>query len=263
MFNDAQKQQLICHPLPRHIALLMDGNGRWARMRGLSRTQGHQVGAANIMDIVRTCLELGVEYLTVYIFSYENWKRPPAEVRGMLHLVEEFLDHELQTIHAWNVRLRHLGRLNGLSQSLVHKVCTALDLTQNNTGLTLAVALNYSSRMDLIDAVKRVIESGISVDAIDEQILGDYLSTAGMPNPDLIIRTSGEQRLSNFLLWEYVDALFWTTPVFWPDFTPNHLLQAIADWGRVTYPVEDDRLDYAYAYSAGGEACAASGLHSD
>lgn len=233
MLDYAQKQQLTYHPPPRHIALLMDGNGRWAHVHGLSRIQGHQAGAANILDIVRTCRDLGVAYLTVYIFSCENWKRPPTEVDGMLHIVAEFLDRELHTIHAWNIRLRHIGRRDGLPESLIAKVGTALEQTRHNTGLTLVVALNYSSRADLVDAVKCLIQRRIPVEAIDEQVLGTYLSTAGMPEPDLIIRTSGEKRLSNFLLWEYANALFWTTPVFWPDFTPDHLLQAITDWGRV------------------------------
>jgi undecaprenyl diphosphate synthase len=209
--------------IPRHIALMMDGNRRWARVHHLTRTAGHRAGAENMLSIVRTCLDVGVQYFTVYIFSTENWHRPQEEVEGMMNLVDEFLDRELQTIHAWGIRLHHLGRLQGLPQNLERKVRHALELTRNNTQMTLAVALNYGGRADIVDAVRALLAKGIPADAIDEQTIAKHLSTGTMPAPDLVIRTSGEQRLSNFLLWETVESDFYTTPVFWPDFMPEHM----------------------------------------
>lgn len=213
--------------IPQHIALIMDGNGRWSSRHGLKRAMGHRAGAENMLGIVRLCIDLGVRYLTVYIFSTENWKRPQHEVQEMMQLVGEFIDKQLGTIHTWNVRLRHLGRMEGLEDPLRCKVQHALELTQCNTKMTLAVALNYGGRADLVDAVRALIAKGIPAEMVDEQMIAAHLSTGDMPDPDLIIRTSGEQRLSNFLLWESAYSRFWTTPVLWPDFRAEHLFQAI------------------------------------
>lgn len=214
-------------PFPQHIALIMDGNGRWARIRGLSRTLGHRAGTENMVDIIYECLMLGVRYLTIYVFSTENWKRPPHEVDGMLHLVSEFIDRELWTIHEWGIRLHHLGRMEQLEETLASRVRYALDLTQHNRQMVLGVALNYGSRDDILEAVRAIMSRGGPPHEINEQTIAAYLSTAEMPEADLIIRTSGEQRLSNFLLWEGAHSIFWSTPVFWPDFRPWHLYQAL------------------------------------
>lgn len=213
--------------IPQHIALIMDGNGRWSSRRGLQRAIGHRAGAENMLGIVRLCIDLGVQYLTVYIFSTENWRRPPHEVQEMMQLVGEFIEKQLDTIHGWNVRLRHLGRMEGIDEKLRGKVRHALERTYANTGLTLAVALNYGGRADLVDAVRALVAKGIPADAIDESVIAAHLSTVDMPDPDLIIRTSGEKRLSNFLLWEGAYSRFWTTSVLWPDFHAEHLYQAI------------------------------------
>jgi undecaprenyl diphosphate synthase len=209
----------------------MDGNGRWASRRGLTRTEGHRAGAENMLPILRACLDLGVQYLTVYIFSTENWNRSDEEVTGMLQLVEEFLDRELMTIHAWGVRLHHLGDLERISSTLKQKVQFAIELTQHNRNMTLGVALDYGSRADLVRAVRAIVAKGIPPESIDEETIAAHLSTGGMPAPDLVIRTSGEQRLSNFLLWESAHSNVWTTPVCWPEFTAEHLYEAIFDQG--------------------------------
>lgn len=213
--------------IPQHIALIMDGNGRWSHRLGLSRAMGHRAGAANMLDIVQLCVDIGVRFLTVYAFSTENWKRPQSEVQAMLQLIGEFIDTHLATLYAWNVHLRLLGHIDGLEETLRNKVLQALDATEINTGMTLAVALNYGGRADLVDAVRLLIAKGIAAETIDEQMIATHLSTADMPDPDLVIRTSGEQRLSNFLLWESAHSRFWTTSVNWPDFKPEHLFQAI------------------------------------
>jgi len=205
----------------------MDGNGRWARQRDRPRTHGHRAAVENIVPIVQTCLELQISYLTIYVFSTENWKRPRPEVNIMLNLVGEFIDRELETFHAWGIRLLHLGRMEGIGYALQQKIGHALHTTRMNQAMTLAVALNYGGRTDLVQAVQALLAQGIPADAIDEQAIAAHLSTHALPDPDLIIRTSGEQRLSNFLLWESANSIFWTTPVYWPDFGPAHLRQAM------------------------------------
>lgn len=226
--DGSQSQE--CHLIPQHIALIMDGNGRWAVHRGQPRTEGHRAAVNNMMGLVRLCLDMGVRYLTLYVFSTENWKRPPQEVDGMLNLVGEVIDRELSTIHAWGVRLLHLGQMEGIDERLRDQVHHALDLTRSNDGLTLSIALNYGGRADLVNAVRLLLSKGIAPSAIDEETIAAHLSTRGLPDTDLVIRTSGEQRLSNFLLWESAHCLFWTTPVYWPDFQPCHLQQAINDY---------------------------------
>jgi undecaprenyl diphosphate synthase len=218
-------------PVPRHIALLMDGNRRWARTHGLPDSDGHRAGAENILGMVRACLDLGVECLTLHSFSTENWKRAPGEVQGMLSLIGEFLERDLLTIYGWGVRLHHLGRLATLPPSLIQQMQWALNLTHANDGMVLAVAVNYGSRADLVDAVRKIVRRGIPPELIDEHMIAAHLSTAELPDPDLIIRTSGEQRLSNFLLWESPGCRFVSFPRFWPDFTPEHLQQIVMGAG--------------------------------
>ncbi|GIV89072.1 isoprenyl transferase [Chloroflexus sp.] len=218
--------------IPQHIAVIMDGNGRWAQQRGLPRLAGHRAGTENIRPIVTECARLGVRVLTLYAFSTENWNRPSVEVQGLMQILSDFIDREIRNLHAQNVHLRHLGRLDGLSPHLREKVKYAIDLTRNNTGLILAIAFNYGGRADIVDAVRAIVASGIPADQITDEVISAHLSTHGLPDPDMIIRTSGERRLSNFLIWQSAYSEYWFTPVFWPDFRPEHLHQAILDYGR-------------------------------
>jgi undecaprenyl diphosphate synthase len=218
--------------VPRHIAIIMDGNGRWAQQRGLPRLAGHRAGTENIRRIVTECTEQGVRYLTLYAFSTENWSRPSLEVNGLMRIFSEFIDREMQALHKENVQVRHLGRMDNVAELLQRKIRRAVELTRNNTRLTLAVAFNYGGRLDIVDAVRELVAEKVSPEAITEQVLADHLSTRGMPDPDLIIRTSGEWRLSNFLIWQAAYSEYWVTPAFWPDFGPEQLRQAIQDYGQ-------------------------------
>lgn len=221
------------HPLvPRHIAIIMDGNGRWAKKRGLPRILGHRAGTENIRRIVTESAELGVRYLTLYAFSTENWSRPSAEVEGLMRILSEFMDREVRNLHSEHVQIRHLGRMDNVSPMLQRKIRNAVELTRDNNRITLAVAFNYGGRADIIDAVRAIIASGVPPERIDEEQISAHLSTSGMPDPDLIIRTSGEWRLSNFLIWQAAYSEYWTTPMFWPDFGPDQLRQAIRDYGQ-------------------------------
>lgn len=219
-------------PVPQHVAVIMDGNGRWARQRGLPRIAGHRAGTENIRAIVSEAEKAGLRYLTLYAFSTENWNRPSLEVQGLMQILADYIDRETRNLHEQNVRLRHLGRLEGLSPRLAEKVRYAVDLTSKNTGLTLAIAFNYGGRADLVDAVRAILAAGIAADKVDDQLIAEHLTTAGMPDPDMVIRTSGERRLSNFLIWQAAYSEYWFTPVLWPDFRPEHLHQAISDFGQ-------------------------------
>ncbi len=218
--------------IPEHVAVIMDGNGRWARQRGLPRLAGHRAGTENIRSIVTACIELSIPYLTLYAFSTENWSRPSVEIQGLMHILGEFIDRETQPLHEQGVHLRHLGSLEGISESLCHKVRYAIDLTHRNDRLTLAIAFNYGGRTDIVNAVRKLMIQGVPVDAINEQLISANLSTSGLPDPDLVIRTSGEWRLSNFLIWQAAYSEYWATPVLWPDFKAEHFRQAIDDYGR-------------------------------
>jgi undecaprenyl diphosphate synthase len=178
------------------------------------------------------CAEQGVQYLTLYAFSTENWSRPSAEVDGLMHILSDFIDRETINLHREGARLRHLGRLENISAELRQKILDAIELTRHNTRITLAVAFNYGGRADIVDAVRELIALGVKPEDVTEAVISDHLSTRGMPDPDLIIRTSGEWRLSNFLIWQAAYSEYWTTPVYWPDFSPEHLRQAIYDYGQ-------------------------------
>jgi undecaprenyl diphosphate synthase len=217
---------------PCHIAIIMDGNGRWARQRGFPRLAGHRTGTENIRRIVTECIEQRVPYLTLYAFSSENWSRPRHEVDGLMRILGEYMDRETHRLHEQGVRIRHLGRLDGLTDELRRKIRAAIELTRDNRRLTLAVALNYGGRTEIVDAVRSIVAQGIAADAIDECCIAAHLDTSGMPDPDLIIRTSGEWRLSNFLIWQAAYSEYWPTPVFWPDFSPEHLREAIQAYGQ-------------------------------
>jgi len=218
--------------LPEHVAIIMDGNGRWATGRGLPRAAGHRAGVENIRSIVRACPDLQIRFLTLYAFSTENWNRPGPEVNILMTLFAEFLDRETHNLHDENVRIRHLGTTERLSPALRNKVRQALELTENNTGLTLSVCLDYGGRADIVHAVRQLIAEGMAPAEITEDAISARLYTAGLPDPDLIIRTSGEFRLSNFLIWQAAYTEYYSSPAYWPDFGPDELQKAIAAYGQ-------------------------------
>jgi len=222
--------------LPRHIAIIMDGNGRWARRRRLPRMAGHRAGAQAVRDAVETCSRLGVRALTLYAFSTENWKRPRMEIDTLMDLLREYIRRELAEIHRNNIRLQILGRYEQLPIEVQHDLEDALRQTASNTGMVLNVALNYSARAELVDAFNSILqdlrEDGDPVRKITEQTISEHLYTRGLPDPDLLIRTSGEMRVSNFLLWQIAYAEIWVTDTCWPDFSRRHLLQAILDFQK-------------------------------
>lgn len=213
--------------MPRHIGIIMDGNGRWARARNLPRSAGHRAGTENLRRVLRATVEFGVPILTIYAFSTENWSRPVGEVRALLSILEGVLDRELQELHQEGVQLRHVGRLERLPARLRKKVRDAIELTRNNERLILNVAFDYGGRAELVDAIRRIIRDGVLPDQVDEALVSRYLYTAGLPDPDLIIRTSGEMRISNFLIWQGAYAEYYVTPVFWPDFDKGELYAAL------------------------------------
>jgi undecaprenyl diphosphate synthase len=212
---------------PRHVAIIMDGNGRWAASRGLPRAEGHAAGTENIRPIIRACQPLGIDYLTLYAFSTENWSRPEEEVQALMGILSQVIERETPELHRNNVRLRHIGRLEGVSALLRGAIVDAIDLTRNNTGLTVTLAFNYGGRDELVRAVRRVAADRLAPDAVTDHLLSSYLDTHDLPDPDLIIRTAGEQRLSNFLIWQAAYSEYWSTPVTWPEFGPADLEQAI------------------------------------
>lgn len=228
MSGEQQERRFV----PRHIAVIMDGNGRWAKKRGLPRLAGHRAGTENIRRIVTECAEQGVRYLTLYAFSTENWSRPSREVNGLMQILSEFIDRETLNLHKQGAQIRHLGRMDNVSEFLRRKIHDAVSLTTANDRITVAVAFNYGGRANIVDAVRALVAQGTAPDAIDELAISQHLSTRGMPDPDLIIRTGGEWRLSNFLIWQAAYSEYWSTPDFWPDFGLNHLRQAIYDYGQ-------------------------------
>jgi len=222
--------------LPRHIAVIMDGNGRWARRRRLPRIAGHRAGAKAVRETVETASRLGIGALSLYAFSVENWKRPRAEVDTLMTLLREYIRKELADIHRNNIRLQVLGRYEALPAEVRGDLEDALRQTAANTGMVLNVALNYSARMELVDAFRAILgkvrQGELSEAAIDEQVIADHLYTRGLADPDLLIRTSGEMRVSNFLLWQIAYAEIWVTETCWPDFARRDLYQAILDFQK-------------------------------
>lgn len=215
---------------PRHVAIIMDGNGRWAKQRGLPRIRGHEAGTENIRRITTRAGELGIQHLTLWAFSTDNWARPDDEVQGILRILAETIPRERDELHRQGARLRHIGSLENLDQSLVDAIQEVVDLTQHNTQITLTLAFNYSGRADIVRAMQRIARSGVEPDEIDESFVSGHLDTAGIPDPDLIIRTSGEMRMSNFFLWQAAYAEWLFTPVLWPDFDQHQLELAIDEY---------------------------------
>ncbi|SHJ42355.1 undecaprenyl diphosphate synthase [Hathewaya proteolytica DSM 3090] len=225
------KHHIDMNNIPKHIAIIMDGNGRWAQKRKLPRTVGHKAGVETIRNIVKECSALGVSYLTLYAFSTENWKRPQDEVSTLMNLLVIYLKNELSELHNNNVRINYIGDINALPIQCINELIKAKENTKDNTGLTLTLALNYGARSEMLRAVKNICiefkEGNTKISDIDENYFSYHLYTKDLPDPDLLIRTSGEERLSNFLLWQLSYTEFWFTNILWPDFTREDLRQAI------------------------------------
>jgi len=219
-------------PLPNHVAIIMDGNGRWAEKRGFPRLVGHRAGTDNVRRVVEDFDRYQVKYLTLYAFSTENWRRPGVEVSGLLRILAQMIDRETEALHKKNVRLSHLGRLDELPPELQGKVHEALELTKNNTGMILSIAFDYGGRAEILDAVRRIIKDGVLSEDITESLFSSYLYTADVPEPDLIIRTGGEMRVSNFLIWQAAYSEFYSTSTLWPDFDEKEIEKALVAYSQ-------------------------------
>jgi undecaprenyl diphosphate synthase len=217
---------------PRHVAIIMDGNARWARERGLTKQAGYRAGTENLRPLLQAFAERGVQYVTLFAFSTENWKRPKREINPLLRLIGRVIDRELNALHENGVRLVHIGSLAPLSDDLRHRVEKAIEITKDNTSLTVCVAFNYGSRAEIVDAARRAVSAGVSPEELTEEKFEGFLSTAGLPDPDLVIRTAGEMRLSNFLLWQAAYAEFYSTPVYWPDFDEAEIDRALEAYSQ-------------------------------
>lgn len=218
--------------VPAHVAIIMDGNGRWAAERGLSRTDGHRAGTENIRRILQSFAAHGVRYLTLFAFSTENWERPTQEVNALIEILQEMIRAETHQLHQEGVRLLHIGRLDRLPSGIQKGIADAIEMTKGNSGITVALAYDYGGRSEMTEAIRSIVAQGIQPSQIDEQLVSGYLYTAGMPDPDLIIRTAGEMRISNFLLWQAAYAEYYSTDVYWPDFDETEVDKAIAAYGR-------------------------------
>jgi undecaprenyl diphosphate synthase len=213
--------------IPQHVAIIMDGNGRWALQRGLPRLAGHKAGTENLRRVIRSTVEFGIKYLTIYAFSTENWGRPTEEVQGLLGILQDVIDRELTELHHEGVQLRHIGRLERLNPGLQARVLKAIDLTKNNDRLILNIAWNYGGRDEIVCAIQKIIKDGIAPENVTDDLVGQYMFTAGVPDPDLVIRTSGELRVSNFLIWQTAYSEWYVTPTFWPDFDREEYRRAL------------------------------------
>ena len=217
---------------PRHIAIIMDGNGRWANERGLPRLAGHRAGADNLQRVLRTLDSAGVEFVTLFAFSTENWNRPTSEVNGLLDLMQTVIGECVDELHKRNVRIRHLGELDQIPASLAEATREAVALTSGNTGLNLCVAFDYGGRTEMIRAVRRIVAAGVGPHEITEDLIRENLYLPDVPDPDLIIRTAGEQRLSNFLIWQAAYSEYYQTPAYWPDFDGGEIERALSEYKR-------------------------------
>ncbi|MBR5223408.1 MAG: isoprenyl transferase [Clostridia bacterium] len=217
--------------LPQHIAIIMDGNGRWAKKKGLPRTAGHIAGAKTFKNIARYCNKIGLKYLTVYAFSTENWKRPADEVEGIMNLLRDYLK-DAENFKDENIRVRFIGDRTPLADDIKELMAKNENDSKNATGLTLYIAINYGGRDEIVKAAQKIVDSGIKADEINEQLISDMLYTCDCPDPDFIIRPSGEYRISNYLIWQSAYSEFWYSDILWPDFTEKHLEKAIADFNK-------------------------------
>jgi undecaprenyl diphosphate synthase len=231
--------------LPKHVAIIMDGNGRWATSRGLPRSEGHRQGTENLRKIIRASVEFGVEILTIYAFSTENWGRPRREVQLLMRILESVIDRELDELDREGVQIRHIGRLEEVSPHLQRKIRQACDKTQHNTRLILNVAFNYGGRDEIVHAIKQMMQDGVKAEDVTEEMVSSYLYTSGLPDPELIIRTSGELRVSNFLIWQGSYSELYVTPIYWPDFNKEEYRTALLDFSqrRRRFGLTDAQLD--------------------
>lgn len=229
MINDESSMDTLKR-VPKHIAIIMDGNGRWALSRGLPRLAGHRAGTENLRRVIEACIEFGIEYLTIYAFSTENWGRPLEEVRGLMRILEDVIDRELRELHDQGVQLHHIGRLDRLNPKLRQKVLDAIEYTKDNDRLVLNVAFNYGGRDEIVCAIQAMIRAGVKAEDVTDELVSEYLFTAGEPDPDLIIRTSGELRGSNFLIWQGAYSEWYFTPTYWPDFDKDELRLALEEF---------------------------------
>lgn len=218
--------------LPKHVAFIMDGNGRWAKQRGMPRLEGHAAGIKNLRSITRCLDQHGIKYITLYGFSTENWNRPKDEVDGLFRLLSSAVEEESIECHKNGIRLQHIGRLKELTLEMRQAISKAIELTKNNTGMTLTFAFNYGGRLEILDAVRRLIIDGIPPQDIDEKLFSNYLYTAGVPDVDLVIRTGGEIRISNFLMWQAAYSEYYFTPTLWPDFNEEELNKALLSYSQ-------------------------------
>ena len=218
--------------IPQHVAIIMDGNGRWAKARGLPRLAGHRAGTENLRTIIRASAKLGIKYLTLYAFSTENWSRPKAEIAGLMHILADVIDKELKELHEEGARLLHIGHLDGLPKNLQKKVRQAIELTKDNQRINIVIAFNYGGRDEIINAIKSIIRDDVNPEDVDEPLVSSYMFTSGLPDPDLVIRTSGELRTSNFLTWQSVYSEWYFPQVYWPDFNEEELRKALEDYSN-------------------------------
>jgi len=230
--EDALVRRVDFDRLPRHVAIIMDGNGRWAATRQLARVEGHRAGIDSVRDTVETSARLGISVLTLYAFSVENWKRPDTEISALMGLLQQYLRLELSTLLRNNIRFRVIGQPDRLSDEVRDELQMAEARTATNTGMVFNIALSYGGRAEIVDAARRAMREGIDPNALDEATFESFLYTAGQPDPDLMIRTSGEMRISNFLLWQIAYAEIWVTQTLWPDFRARDLLEAIVDYQK-------------------------------
>lgn len=228
----ADKKDGLPKKIPIHIGIIMDGNGRWALSRGLPRMAGHRAGTENLRRIIEACIEFGIKYLTIYAFSTENWGRPTAEVQGLLRIFENVIDDELQELHDEGVQVRHIGRLDRLKPSFRKKVLDAIEYTKANDRLVLNVAFNYGGRDEIVCAIQSMIRDGVKSEAVTSDLVSQYLFTAGVPDPDLIIRTSGELRGSNFMIWQGAYSEWYFPATYWPDFDKEELRKALEEYAN-------------------------------
>jgi undecaprenyl diphosphate synthase len=242
--EESLARQVNFERLPRHVAVIMDGNGRWAAQRHLPRVEGHRAGIESVREVVEGSARIGIQVLTLYAFSVENWKRPATEVSTLMLLLKRYLRLELNTLLRNNIRFKVIGRASDLAADVRSELAAAAEKTAVNTGMQFNIALNYGGRAEIVEAARRLLAAGVAPDTLDEHRFAGFLYTAGQPDPDLLIRTSGEMRVSNFLLWQIAYAEIWVTDTLWPDFRKRHLLEAIVAYqkrerryGGITQPV--------------------------
>ena len=229
---DASERAQIPNPPPEHVAIIMDGNGRWAASQGKPRSEGHRAGTENLRRIIEAFIRHGVRYLTLFAFSTENWNRPDDEVQTLLEIVDSVIRSEVNELHREGIRLRHIGRIDRLPMDLRRSIRESIELTKDNTRLTLCVAFDYGGRAEIVDAVREMIADDVQAEDVNEDLLRRYMYTNGIPDPDLVIRTSGEQRLSNFLIWQAAYAEYYSTSVYWPDFDEAEVDRALEAYSR-------------------------------